>query len=169
MALAYHERHQAFPLGFGLLEPTNGPMLRRFYDRLSPESLYRRFLTPISRYEQTHPAALLDVDHDLREAVIALHGEEIIGVARYARRAGSTSAEMAVIVADAWQRQGVATRMLKRLGMLALAHGVYELTFTAQAENRPVVALVRRLFPDPDLALSGCYVEGRMGLSQSLS
>jgi hypothetical protein len=35
-----------------------------------------------------------------------------VGVARYFRQAGADSAELAVVVADDWQRQGLATCMV---------------------------------------------------------
>ena len=56
---------------------------------------------------------------------MALEGErdEIIGVARYS--AGSDgSAEVAVVVSDAWQRHGIGTALMSRLIDIALQHGV---------------------------------------------
>src|SRR2546421_7488847 len=82
------------------LEPSDGQALRRFFFRLSPQTLYRRFLSPISRPEQAQPARLLDLDHLDREALVSVVDGEIVGVARYVRRPGTESAEMAVVVAD---------------------------------------------------------------------
>jgi RimJ/RimL family protein N-acetyltransferase len=125
--------------------------LRRFFFRLSPETLYRRFHSPITRPEQAQPQRLLDVDHHDREAVVAVVGGEIVGVARYARRPGADTAEVAVVVADSWQRQGLATRMLTVLAELAQAAGVRRFTLEMQADNRPVLRLVRRMYPEAAL------------------
>src|SRR5712691_1371214 len=95
-------------IGLALLEPGDGPALRRLFYRLSPQTLYRRFHSPVVRPEQTHPERLLDVDHHDREAVVALVDGEIVGVARYARWKGTSRADLAVVVADDWQRQGLA-------------------------------------------------------------
>src|SRR5919198_1637646 len=62
------------------LEPGDGQALRRFFFRLSPETLYRRFLSPIARPEQARPERLLDVDHVDREALVALVDGEIVGI-----------------------------------------------------------------------------------------
>jgi hypothetical protein len=80
------EAGKADGVALARLDSSDGPMLRRFFYRLSPETLYRRFHSPITRPEQAHPEFLLDVDHVNREAVVALVGGEIVGVARYVRR-----------------------------------------------------------------------------------
>jgi RimJ/RimL family protein N-acetyltransferase len=138
-------------VGLAQLEPTDGMPLHRFFYRLSPETLYRRFHSPITRPEQAQPQRLLDVDHHDREAVVAVVGGEIVGVARYARRTGADVAEVAVVVADSWQRQGLATRMLTVLAELARVAGVGRFTLEMQADNRAVLRLVRRLYPEAAL------------------
>ena len=141
-------------VGLGLLETTDAPQLRRFFYRLSPETLYRRFHSPIMRPEQAQPARLLDVDHHDREAVVAVVENEIVGVARYARRPGSDAAEVAVVVADGWQRQGLATRMLGALTERALSEGVRQFNLNMQSDNVAVLRLVRRLYPEARLSHS---------------
>jgi len=146
------------------LEPTDGEPLRRLFYRLSPETVYRRFLSPLARPEQARPERLLDLDHRDREAVVAVVDGEIVGVARYFRQACPGSAEIAVVVADAWQRQGLATRMLSRLAELAEAVGIERFTATVQADNRPVLRLVHRLDPKARLAFSGGVYEASISL-----
>jgi RimJ/RimL family protein N-acetyltransferase len=141
-------------VGLARLEQTDGRQLRRFFFRLSPETIYRRFHSPIVHPEQAQPERLLDLDHHDREAVVAVLQNEIVGVARYARRAGADSAEVAVVVADDWQRQGLATRMLGALADLAVAAGVRQFTLNMQADNAAVLRLVRRLYPDAKVSFS---------------
>lgn len=141
-------------VGLARLERTDRMPLRRFFFRLSPETLYRRFHSPIARPEQAHPERLLDVDHHDREAVVAVVEGEIVGVARYVRRPGADAAEVAVVVADGWQRQGLATRMLSVLGELAVGAGVRQFYLSMQPDNRPVLQLVRRLYPDANLVFA---------------
>jgi len=129
------------------LEGSDGDFLRRFFYRLSPETLYRRFHSPITRPEQAHPKFLLNIDHRDREAVVAVVDCEIVGVARYVRHPGSGAAEVAVVVADDWQRQGIATRLMTSLAGFALDNGVERFTLSMQADNTPVLRLVGRLYP----------------------
>ena len=139
-------------IGLARLEKTDSSQLRRFFFKLSPETLYRRFHSPIVRPEQARPERLLDIDHNDREAVVAVLDDEIVGVARYARRAGTDSAEVAVVVADGWQRQGLATRMCSVLSELALSEGVRQFTLSMQSDNLAVLRLARRLYPDAKLS-----------------
>jgi RimJ/RimL family protein N-acetyltransferase len=141
-------------VGLARLEQADGRQLRRFFFRLSPETLYRRFHSPIVRLEQTHPERLLDIDHHDREAVVAVLDDEIVGVARYARRPGAETAEVAVVVADDWQRQGLATRMCGVLGDLAAEAGVRQFNLNMQGDNPAVLRLVRRLYPGATLSFS---------------
>jgi len=134
-------------VGLAQLERTDGEALHRLFFRLSPATLYRRFHSPIVRPEQAHPERLLDIDHHDREAVVAVVDGEIVGVARYARWLGTDSADLAVVVADEWQRQGLATRMLSSLAGLAVSAGIEIFTATVQSDNRPALGLLKRFRP----------------------
>jgi RimJ/RimL family protein N-acetyltransferase len=134
----------AGPVALVRLERTDGEALRRLFYRLSPETIYRRFLSPLARPEQARPERLLDLDHFDREAVAAVVDGEIVGVARYFRQPSQPVAEIAVVVADAWQGQGVGTRMLASLAALARAAGIDRFTATMQADNRGSIRLLRR-------------------------
>jgi RimJ/RimL family protein N-acetyltransferase len=151
--------------GLGLLERSDGPELRRFFCRLSPETIYRRFHSPITRPEQAHPRFLLDIDHHDREAVVAVVDGEIVGVARYVRSPGMGSAEVAVVVADAWQRQGIATRMITALAGLAAAAGIERFTMTMQADNRPVLRLMGRLYPGAPMTQAQGLCEAQVSIA----
>jgi RimJ/RimL family protein N-acetyltransferase len=144
-------------VGLALLERTDGEALRRLFFRLSPATLYRRFHSPIVRPEQAHPERLLDVDHHDREALVAVVDGEIVGVARYARWPGTDKADLAVVVADDWQRQGLATRMLSSLADLAVSAGIETFTATVQTDNRPALGLLKRFRPSARSTFSQGY------------
>ncbi|MEA2654924.1 MAG: hypothetical protein QOI23_289 [Chloroflexota bacterium] len=129
------------------LERSDGEALQRLFFRLSPATVCRRFHSPIVRPEQAHPERLLDIDHHDREAVVALVDGEIVGVARYARWPGTDKADLAVVVADDWQRQGVATRMLSGLADLAMSVGIEDFTASVQGDNQPALRLLHRFRP----------------------
>ena len=162
--LAIHTE-RAGQIGLARLEPSDGEPLRRLFFRLSPETIYRRFHSPIVRPEQARPDRLLDIDHRDREAVSAVVDGEIVGVARYFRSPGTDSAEIAVVVADDWQRRGLATRMLEGLAELALSSGIRRFTLTMQADNQPVLRLLRRLYPSARLTLSQGVYEAAIPLT----
>jgi GNAT superfamily N-acetyltransferase len=91
---------------------------------------------------------LVTVDHDQRDAVVAVVGGEVVGVARYDRPPDDPStAEIALLVEDAWQGAGVGRQLLAGLHDLAARRGVRTFTATVQPDNQPVLGLLRRLLP----------------------
>ena len=145
------------------LEPTDGEHVARLFGRLSAQSVYRRFFRPILGPEQ-FAAALLRVDQRDRVAVAAVEGGEIVGVAQYARARGRSEADLAIVVADAWQRQGLGTRLLAALADRALSQGVTAFAVNVQGDNYPSLRLLRRVAPSLRLAFSGGVGEGSFPL-----
>jgi GNAT superfamily N-acetyltransferase len=120
----------------------------RLWPRLSPDTRYRRFHAPVRRLPREFVSHLVHVDHDAREAVVAVVGGEVVGVARYDRSpTDPTEAEFAVLVEDDWQNVGVGRQLLTELTRLAADRGVRVLTATVQADNDRMVWLIRRLLP----------------------
>jgi GNAT superfamily N-acetyltransferase len=131
----------------------------RLWPRLSPETRYRRFHSPVHRLPMDLVRRLVHVDHDDREAVVAVVGGEVVGVARYDRSpADPAEAEFAVVVEDDWQNVGLGRQLLGELSRLAACRGVHTLTATVQADNDRMVHLIRRLFPRASFAVDdGIY------------
>src|SRR3954449_105613 len=120
----------------------------RMWPRLSMETRYRRFHSPVHRLPMELVQRLVHVDHADREAVVAVIGGEVVGVARYDRSpADPTEAEFAVVVEDDWQNVGLGRQLLDELSRLAARRGVRTLTATVQADNERMVWLIRRLLP----------------------
>lgn len=149
--------------GLAILEPSDHDLVERLFWRLSPESVYRRFFSPRPRPDQ-FIASVLRTDHHDREAVAATDGGEVVGVAQYVRLAGSHEADMAVVVADGWQRQGIGTRLVASLAERARAEGIAAFTVDVQGDNFGALKLLKRITPDIHLAFSGGVGEGRIPL-----
>jgi GNAT superfamily N-acetyltransferase len=131
------------------VQPDDGERFRRLWPRLSRETVYRRFHAPLRRIPAETVRRLVEVDHDLREAVVAVVGGEVVGVARYDRSpADPATAEFAIVVEDAWQGFGLGRQLLGELVALAAARGVEVLTATVQPDNDRVLGLIRRVLPD---------------------
>ena len=121
---------------------------RRLWRRLSRDTVYRRFHSPLHSLPPEAVDRLVTVDHDRREAVAAVVGGEVVGVARYDRSpADPATAEFAIVVEDAWQGMGLGRQLLTELIELAATRGVATLTATVQRDNERVIGLIRRLLP----------------------
>lgn len=141
-----------------LIQPADAFALLRMFDRLSPESLYHRFFSPMPRPRRAALLHLAGLDHELHEAVVAEVDGEIVGVARYDGRTGENDAEVAVIVDDVWQDRGLGTRLLHRLARLGARRGLVAFRAVVLGENRRALPFLRRLSPDAEIRFrSGEY------------
>jgi GNAT superfamily N-acetyltransferase len=130
------------------LRDSDSELLLRGFRRLSPESRYRRFLTPTPKLSERTVRHLVEIDHRDHEALIAVDEEcdEGAGVARYVRNeARPTAAEVAVTVVDDWQGRGLGTLLLEAITMRAREEGVDTFTALMLVENREMMDLLRRL------------------------
>jgi GNAT superfamily N-acetyltransferase len=151
------------------LEPDDRERLRRLSLRLSPRTVYRRFLGPLPRFGEPLLDRLVDVDHLDREAVAALVGDEIVGVVRYVRQPGQQTAELALVVADQWQGRGLGRLLLHRLARLARLRRIRAFTGTVLADNLPMLQLLRSVSPGTRARWEGGLLEVEVPLSDSPS
>jgi RimJ/RimL family protein N-acetyltransferase len=132
------------------INPDDKAKLMEGFERLSPESRYRRFLTPMNELNPHLLRYLTEVDHHSHEALVAesADGGEPVGVARFVRLADRPeAAEVAVAVADNWQGKGAATELLRRLEARALEEGVEAFVATCLATNTDVLELLDEIGP----------------------
>ena len=101
--------------------------LLKGFERLSPESRYRRFFSPVNRLSEKMLRYLTEIDYVDHFAWVAeaeVDGElRGIGVARYVRT-GPKSAEAAVTVADDFQGRGLGSLLFDALVLQALESGI---------------------------------------------
>ena len=150
--------------GLATLDRSDGEPLSRMFGRLSPESVYRRFFSPISRPD-VFQASVLRIDHHDHEAIAAVEGGEIVGVAQYARPPGAKQADLAIIVADAWQRQGLGTRLIAALTNRAADEGVDAFKVDIQGDNYGALRLLKRVGPGVRLRFSAGVGEGSIPIT----
>jgi acyl-CoA synthetase (NDP forming)/RimJ/RimL family protein N-acetyltransferase len=126
------------------IKPTDSNGIESFYARLSPETIYLRFFTPLPRLSDAMLHRFVNVDYVDRMAFIALLGDAIIAVARYDRIPGSDAAEVAFLVDDAHQGRGLGTIMLEYLAAVAKESGVARFLADTLPENSKML----RVFHD---------------------
>jgi RimJ/RimL family protein N-acetyltransferase len=126
------------------IAPDDADALLRFHHGLSAETARRRFLVFHPELSEREVRWFTTVDHDRREALVATDGDDIVGVARYDRLADGT-AELAIVVTDAWQRQGVGTGLLTALVERGRAAGVATFVAETLPENVAIHRLLDRV------------------------
>ena len=127
------------------LERRDRAVLRFGFEQLSPQSRYGRYHGFKPALTEPDLARLLRVDHWHHEALVGWSAapRRPVGVARYVRAEQFDAAEVAIEVADAWQRRGVGRILVAELARRAHAAGIRRFRAVVLPENRAALALVR--------------------------
>jgi GNAT superfamily N-acetyltransferase len=128
--------------------PADVPLLAAAFERLSSESRQLRFLTPKATLSESELRYLTEVDGHHHEALAAIDPStgQGIAVARFVRdREDPSRAEVAITVADEWQRRGLGKILLTRLAERARGEGIDRFTALVSGENRNMKMLLERL------------------------
>ncbi len=110
--------------------PEDAPRLQEAFKRLSPQTVYYRFLETFKELSDRQAHELAHVDYQNRMAIVASiiedGKESIIGVARYGCLVPEHPelAEAAIVVRDDFQSRGLGTLIMDRLVRYARDHGV---------------------------------------------
>jgi succinyl-CoA synthetase alpha subunit/RimJ/RimL family protein N-acetyltransferase len=129
------------------VRPADKRAMREFLEGISPQSIGFRFFGAPDLNWATEWS--LDVDYADRLALVAESGvpPRIVAHAAYVRE-DAERAEIAFLVADAWQGKGISTVLLAHLAAAAEQHGIT--TFTAQvlpANHRMIEVFRHSGFP----------------------
>jgi hypothetical protein len=129
--------------------PGDGGLLVAGFARMSPQSRYRRFLTPMPRLTDSMLAFLTSVDDANHHAWGAMvdepDGEFGAGVVRWVRsKADPTVADMAVTVIDDYQDRGLGGLLLDVAVLDASTLGVDRFEGTVLSENIPSRRMLAR-------------------------
>lgn len=134
------------------IRPDDQPLLVRFHQHLSDRTVFLRYfhLTKLDqRIKHERLARLCTVDPTAEAAIVAeredSHGvPELIAVGRLTRPNARGDAEIAMLVSDVFQGQGLGSELLRRLLDHARRIGVRRLVGEILAENDPMLAAARR-------------------------
>jgi RimJ/RimL family protein N-acetyltransferase len=124
------------------ITPADADSLAQVYERLSPKSRERRFTSAPAHLSTEDLQYLTDVDGRRHDALVALDVEtgELVGEARYVReRDRPDIGEVAVLVADEWQRRGIATALLTELTKRARRQGLRRYRALVATDNHVVL------------------------------
>lgn len=131
------------------IAPGDSRALQRLYGRLSPRTVYFRFLAVVPVLTDERARSFADADGVDRVALVVqdpVQPAELIAVARYHRDAERAArAEFAVVVEDRWQSRRIGPLLLRRLIDGARDGGVDQLYGSAAAENGRILHVLRRL------------------------
>jgi acetyl coenzyme A synthetase (ADP forming)-like protein len=129
------------------------------YTRLSDESLYLRFFSPVQAPTARQLEALTDLDYDQRFALVAELGDDLVAVARFDRLTNGTDAEVAFTVQDDQQGRGLGSILLEHLAAAARELGVRRFVASTLAGNVKMLRVFRDAGFEVSRHLDGGTVE----------
>jgi GNAT superfamily N-acetyltransferase len=109
----------------------------------SPRSRYRRYLSGPDEPEASRVTRMLSATRGITLIVERESEPRIVAMANLVYE--GTEAEVALLVADAYQRRGVGTALLRRAVRLAVGAGVEALHAHVHADNAAMLATMGRL------------------------
>jgi acyl-CoA synthetase (NDP forming)/GNAT superfamily N-acetyltransferase len=121
------------------IRPSDADGIRALHGRLSAETIYLRFFSPLRTLSPKMLDRFVRVDYVDRFALIALLGDDIVAVGRYERLPSGAGlggdAEVAFLVDDAHQGRGLATVLLEYLAARAAEVGIARFLADTLPEN----------------------------------
>jgi acetyltransferase len=149
------ETRDGTPVVVRPIRPEDEPLMVRFHESLSEQSVYMRYFHMLDLSQRTAHERLTRIcfiDYDREIAFVAERtnpdtGEkEIMGVARLSRRGGAPDeAELSVLISDRFQRRGLGTMLLDKLLEVGRAEGLRRTTADILFENYPMQHISKKL------------------------
>ena len=124
----------------------DGEQLAGLHARLSPDSIYWRYFGVKPALSPAEIRRFTSITEEWRCALVGVRSSgQLAGVARFEGEAGSSDAEIALIVDDALHHLGLGSRLLQRLVDVAVTSGLTSLTAVVLATNMPMLHLLHAL------------------------
>jgi acetyltransferase len=135
------------------IRPEDEPLLIKLHQSLSDRTVYLRYFQSLKLSQRTaheRLTRLCFIDYDREMALVAEHKDangdsEIIAIGRLSRLRGREEAELAVLVDDRFQHQGLGTELFRRLLEVARDERLTSVGSTILSENREMQAICRKL------------------------
>ncbi len=143
------------------IKPEDEPMMEELFYTFSPETVRNRFFQYKKEISHEELARYCQVDYDREIALVALVEEDgrerFIGVSRLTIMPSGKTAELAVVVADPWQGQGVGKRLMINAIKIAKERGIAEIWMDVLADNKAMNGMAKTMgfkrekSTDPDI------------------
>ena len=152
-----------FPKLFILLDGKNRVLIRPMlstdkhgitllFDRLSSETRFLRFHYFKMRLTDQELINFCEIDYEDAFALVAemfrIDHFDIVGVGRYNRLQDPTKAEVAFVVEDKEQGNGIGTHLLREISLIAREKGITKFVAELMNENVVMLDILRKYDPN---------------------
>jgi acetyltransferase len=146
------------------IRPEDEPLMVKFHETLSDRSVYMRYFSSLSlssRVSHERLVRICFVDYDRVMALVVDHKDEatgqhrILGVGRLVKLQAKNEAEVAILVSDQCQKQGLGIELLRRTVQIARDEKLRSVSAEMLRDNFAVQSIFKkvgfrlRLLADP--------------------
>ena len=135
------------------IQPEDEPLLVKFHESLSEESVYHRYFSQIKLDQRIAHERLTRIcfnDYDREIALVAERKDsktgdrEILGVGRLSKARGLNEGEFALLISDRWQKQGLGSELLKRLVDIARTEKLTRVSAIIMSDNHAMLHVCKK-------------------------
>lgn len=141
--------------------PLDGPLLVELFGKLSPQSVYLRFLSNLSSLPEEWVHRFTHVDYKSDFALLGLAQENgkdaVIAVGRYAFDVHTGATDLAIAVRDDWQGFGLGKPLLSKVVEIGRANGINRFESLIAPDNEIIKSILRDLGYKVTYALRSGY------------
>src|ERR1700730_8857686 len=136
------------------IRPDDEPLMAQFHQTLSGRSVYMRYFYSLSLKSRVAHERLVRICHVDGEREVALvvdyknkrtGRQQILGVGRLIRLDAQDEAEVAILVSDQYQKQGLGTELLRRLIQIARGQKLHRVSGELLRDNLAMQIVVKKL------------------------
>jgi acyl-CoA hydrolase/GNAT superfamily N-acetyltransferase len=143
--------------------PTDEEMLSDMFYDLSDQTIINRFFSMLKSMPHRKLQKLCCIDYTAEMSLVAVIGEgprqKVVGLGSYHLNPATHRAEIAFLVADAWQGKGIGTFMMQMLVKIARSKNIKGLTAEVLRDNVAMIALMHKSgVPTKSVPVDGSYL-----------
>ena len=145
------------------IRPTDEEMLGDMFYDLSDQTIINRFFSMLKSMPHRKLQQFCCIDYDSEMSLVALTKEgvkqKVVGIGSYYLNPATHRAEIAFMMADAWQGKGIGTFMMQELVKIAKSKKIKGFTAEVMRDNVAMIALMHKAGVEPKSTIvDGSYL-----------
>ena len=145
------------------IRATDEEMLSDMFYDLSDQAIINRFFSMLKSMPHRRLQEFCVIDYEKEISMVVLGGEspnqKVVGLGSYHLSPATHRAEIAFLVADAWQGKGIGTFLMQLLVKIARAKNFKGLTAEVMRDNVAMIALMHKAgVPTKSQSVDGSYL-----------
>jgi acyl-CoA hydrolase/RimJ/RimL family protein N-acetyltransferase len=145
------------------VKPVDEEMLSDMFYDLSDQTIINRFFSMLKSMPHRRLQQLCCIDYASEMSLVAIEGtspnQKIVGLGSYYLNPATQRAEIAFLVADAWQGKGIGTYLMYMLVKIAKSRNIKGFTAEVLRDNVAMIALMHKSgVPPKSTPAGGSYI-----------